>query len=205
MIEHPCLRHAPGRHTERCRTGECGFCDTNLFEVASGECRTCLLIVCERCDSGYDPDLGPICTPCANTAAHATGHRIAVPEPADGQEQFRLCVFKFWLTCGHLVTVTLTGWYPEVVACCDRLGGTIRCGEYVAYASHVDYVNVLSERYENRPAGSPREPYRLIGRQHRIDDPRPAQHPGDEGSAGRYPAHVGATFNLDHARANRNH
>jgi hypothetical protein len=203
MIEHPCLGHGSGRHTDYCLTGGCGFCDSNLREVASGECRTCLLIVCENCDAGYDPDLGPICGPCADTAAHATGHRPSVPEPADGEEQVRLCVFKLWLSCGHLVTVTLTGWYPVVVACCDRLGGTIWYGAYVAYASDVDYVKVVSERYEIWPARTPREPWRLIGRQPRTDDPRPALHAGDEGSSGRYPARVGSTWNLDHAKADK--
>ena len=43
-------------------------------------------------------------------------------------------MFGFALSCGRLVTAALTGWYPVVVSCCDRLGGTIRDGIYVPYA-----------------------------------------------------------------------
>jgi hypothetical protein len=56
----------------------------------------------------------------------------------DGQELYRLCVFEFFLACGHLVTVALTGWYPVVVSCCDRPGGTILRGDYEPYASDID-------------------------------------------------------------------
>ncbi|KXK59540.1 hypothetical protein AWW66_23655 [Micromonospora rosaria] len=64
LREHPCHRHPPGQHTDTCLTGPCGFCGTTLQAIASGECRSCLRIVCEACDGGYDPDRGPICHPC---------------------------------------------------------------------------------------------------------------------------------------------
>src|SRR3954451_17158116 len=130
MREHPCHQHRPAQHTDACLSGDCGFCCTSLNDVASGECRACLRIVCEECDGGYQSDLGPICQPCAPAA---TGRADASAD--DGQELHRLCVFEFALSCGHLVTVALTGWYPVVVSCCDRLGGTILHGIYVPYAS----------------------------------------------------------------------
>jgi hypothetical protein len=116
--------------------------------------------------------------------------------PPDGQELHRLCVFELALSCGHLVTVALTGWYPVSVVCCDRLGGTILRGLYVPYASHVDYVILRVERYENRPKGTPRESDRLIDRRPRTDEPYQSR-PGGPVSAGRYPARVGAAWSLD--------
>ncbi len=116
------------------------------------------------------------------------------PTPGDVH---RLCRFDLWLTCGHIATVTVDGWYPVTVACCDRLGGTILRGQYVPYASHVDYATLLAEDYKARPAGSPREPARVLARRPRVDEPCPPGHTGHECSAGRYPARVGATCNLD--------
>jgi hypothetical protein len=190
MSDHPCHQHRPGHHTDACLTGDCGFCGTSLDRVASGECRACLRIVCEECDGGYQPDLGPICQLCAPSATTSSA-------ADDGQESYRLCVFEFDLACGHLVTVALTGWYPVVVACCDRLGGTILRGVYVPYASDIDYVRVLSERYESRPTGTPPAPKQIIGRRPRTDEPYRSPAPGFYGSAGRYPARVGATWSLD--------
>jgi hypothetical protein len=106
-------------------------------------------------------------------------------------------VFEFDLACGHCVTVALTGWYPVVVSCCDRLGGTILHGIYVPYASDIDYVRGLSERYEARPTGTRPAPTQIIGRRHRTDEPYVSPYPGIDGSAGRYPARVGATWSLD--------
>jgi hypothetical protein len=70
MSDHPCRQHPPGRHTDACLTGGCGFCGIPLDSVASGECRNCSLIVCEACDAGYRVDLGPICRPCNTTSTH---------------------------------------------------------------------------------------------------------------------------------------
>jgi hypothetical protein len=112
-------------------------------------------------------------------------------------EVHRLCRFDLWLTCGHIATVTVDGWYPVTVSCCDRLGGTILRGGYVPYASQVDYVTVLAEDYQTRPAGTPPEPTRVLARRPRTDEPCPAGHTGHECTAGRYPARVGATCNLD--------
>jgi hypothetical protein len=190
MRDHPCHRHRPGHHTDTCLTGTCGFCGSNLDSVASGECRACLRIVCENCDGGYQPGLGPICRPCAPPATTS-------PAADDGHEIHRLCVFEFALTCGHLLTVARTGWYPVEVSCCDRLGGTVLRGVYVPYASKIDYVDVLSERYERRPAGTPPGSTQLIGRRPRTDTPHQSPYPGIDGSAGRYPARVGATWSLD--------
>lgn len=196
MREHPCQAHRPGQHTSTCLTGPCGFCGTDLRAIASGECRSCLRIVCEACDAGYDPQQGPICAPCAATGRSTEAARSS-PAPPDGYELHRLCVCALALTCGHLVTMFVNGWYPVTVACCDRLGATISRGVYVPYASHVDYVSVLSERYEYRPPGSPREPSQLRGRWPRTDDPYKSPHPGGGSSTGRYPARVGATWNWD--------
>jgi hypothetical protein len=119
--------------------------------------------------------------------------------PADDGESHRLCRFDLWLTCGHIATVTVDGWYPVTVACCDRLGGTVLHGQFVPYASHVDYVALLAEDYQLRPAGSSREPTRLLARRPRTDEPCPPGHTGHECNAGRYPAWVGATWNLDNS------
>jgi hypothetical protein len=190
MSDHLCHHHRPGQHTDVCLTGDCGFCGSSLDSVASGECRACLRIVCEECDGGYQSDLGPICQPCAPSTMTSSA-------ADDGQESYRLCVFEFDLACGHCVTVALTGWYPVVVSCCDRLGGTILRGIYRPFASDIDYVRVLSERYESRPRGTRPAPTQVIGRRPRIDEPYQPSLPGFPSSAGRYPARVGATWNLD--------
>ncbi|MBO4209792.1 hypothetical protein [Micromonospora echinofusca] len=197
MREHPCQRHRPGHHTDACLTGRCGFCGTDLRTAASGECRACLRIVCEACDGGYQPDLGPICRPCAPPRNSTAGTGPGSTGPSEDQELHRLCVLDLALSCGHLATVALTGWYPQVVACCDRLGGTVLRGHYVPYASHVDYVDLHCERHEYRPNGTPRTPDRLIGRRPRTDDPHQPPYPGSQASAGRYPARVGAAWSLD--------
>lgn len=196
---HPCDRHPSGHHGDACLTGPCGFCGTDLQTIASGECRSCLRIVCEACDAGYDPDHGPICAPCAE-------HRTGSPgpdqtSPPDGYELHRLRVFVLSLSCGHLVTLFVNGCYPIKVACCDRLGGTILRGVYVPYSSNVDYVDVLSERYEHRPPGSPREPDELRGRWPRTDNPYRSPHPGGRSSTGRYPESVGAAWSIDGSTA----
>jgi hypothetical protein len=120
--------------------------------------------------------------------------------PADGAEVHRLCVFDLWLNCGHIATVAVDGWYPVTVACCERLGGTVLRGQYVPYASHVDCVTVLSEDYQARPTGSPPDPTRLMQRRPRTDEPCPPGHTLHQCSAGRYPAWVGAMWNLDDTR-----
>ncbi|MEH1130376.1 hypothetical protein [Micromonospora sp. CPCC 206061] len=118
------------------------------------------------------------------------------PEP-DATQIHRLCVFDLFLDCGHIATVAIDGWYPVSIACCDRLGGTILHGVYVPYASHVEYVNVLSEKYEHRPLGTPSDPTRLLGRRSRTDDPRQPAYRWAKGTAGRYPARVGAAWTID--------
>jgi hypothetical protein len=188
-----CHQHRTGQHTAACMTGSCGFCDTDLGTTASGECRTCLQIVCESCDAGYDADLGPICRPCHD----ADIAKAKSPPPNGPRQQHRRCVFDLDLSCGHVVTYAVTGWYPVSVSCCDRLGGTILRGQYVAYASEVDYVRLLAERYVDRPAGTPARPSRLLRRRSRTDNPARPSHPGDAPSAGRYPARVGAVWTLD--------
>lgn len=117
------------------------------------------------------------------------------PQPEDTQLH-RLCVFDLSLDCGHIATVT-DGWYPVSVSCCERLGGTTLRGVYVPYDSHVEFVNVLSEIYEHRTAGTPRDPTRLLGRRDRTDEPRQPAYSWAEGTAGRFPARVGATWCLD--------
>lgn len=186
---HPCLAHRPGHHDDTCMHGPCGYCGTDLRTTASGECRSCLKIVCEQCDAGYDPDTGPICAPCAQPG---NGPGPADPPP-DGWQTHRLVVFLLSLSCGHQVSLFVNGWYPVTVACCDRLGGTIQNGVYVAYASDVNYVRVISERYEHRPPGTPPEPSELRDRWPRTDDPYRSPHPG----TGRYPARVGAVWSFD--------
>jgi len=187
--EHPCHQHRPGQHTDACLTGDCRFCGTNLDEVASGVCRACLRIVCEHCDAGYQAGLGPICQPCTPSApaSSAIGELV----------EYRLCVFEFDLSCGHTAVVALTGWYPVAVSCCDRLGGTILRGDYHPLDSDIDYVRGVYERYEMRPKGTPPGSTQLIGRRPRTDEPRPPDFHGLKGSAGRYPARVGATFSWD--------
>jgi hypothetical protein len=204
MREHPCQRHRPGHHSDACLTGPCGFCGTDLETIASGECRSCLGIVCEACDAGHTPDHGPICAPCAEPTTGSPGLGTATSTPPDGYEVHRLCVFELALSCGHLVTLFVNGWYPVAVACCDRLGGTIWQGLYVAYAADVDYVQALSERYEYRPQGAAREPNELRGRWPRSDEPDPSPQPGSRSTFGRYPARVGATWSLDGSIASAN-
>lgn len=193
MTEHPCHRHRLGQHTTTCLTGSCGFCNADLGTTASGECRSCLRIVCETCDADYDTNLGPICRPC-HDADHATAN---TPPPAGPREQHRRCIFELDLSCGHVVTYAVTGWYPVSVSCCDRLGGTVARGEYVAFASDVDFVRLVSERYIDCPAGTAHRPSRVLRRRSRTDDPSPPWYPGHRASTGRYPAHVGATWILD--------
>ncbi|MEV0903088.1 hypothetical protein [Actinoplanes sp. NPDC049802] len=190
MRDHPCHRHRPGRHTSDCLTAACGFCGTGRAQAASGECRACLRLVCGACDGGFLPDLGPLCGPC--TPPPRTTVVLDDPESMDGFESNRLCVFEFDLSCGHIVTAVRTGWYPVSVACCSRLGGTIRQGDYVPYASDVDYVRVLVENYELRPRGTLHPTLEIIGRRPRTDEPSSPSFFDDGGSAGRFPARVGA-------------
>lgn len=190
MRDHPCHHHRAGEHTDGCMDGPCGFCGTSLQATASGECRACLRIVCELCDGGYQPDLGPICRPCTPTARTPDSAGSNVADDADDGEVHRLCVFEFALSCGHLVTVALTGWYPVTVSCCDRLGGTILRGDYVPYASEIDFVNIRSERYEPRPKGTRPGRTLLIGRWSRTDAP-------GQSSTGRFPKWVGAVLSID--------
>jgi hypothetical protein len=114
---------------------------------------------------------------------------------AEAGELHRLCVFDLDLTCGHCVTVAVNGWYPVSVACCDRLGGTWFNDEYIPYASTVDFVRVVQERYEHRPPGAEREPLHVVARRDRTDDPVLPVHAWQRGSAGRFPARVGAPAN----------
>jgi hypothetical protein len=194
MHDHPCHNHRPGHHTDGCLTGHCGFCGTSLQSIASGECRSCPRIVCEACDSRYLLDLGPICRPCTPPGNNPNRADSA---STDDWEQHRLCVFELALSCGHLVVVVMTGWYPVVVSCCDRLGGTVLRGLYVPYASEVDYVNVLSERYEFRPKDTRRPPVQIIGRRSRTDAPYQSPPLHQYTSSGRFPARVGAAWSLD--------
>lgn len=193
MGDHPCHQHHIGQHTTACMTGSCGFCGTDMSATTSGECRRCLRIVCDSCDAGYDADLGPICQSCHD--ADLTAEDAAPPEGF--REQHRRCVFDLDLSCGHVVTYAATGWYPVSVACCDRLGGTILHGTYVAYDSEVDYVRLRSEHYIDVPAGTAPRPSRLLRRRTRTDAPAPPSYPGHRASTGRYPARVGATWTLD--------
>ncbi|MFY1700211.1 hypothetical protein ACN28G_00355 [Micromonospora sp. WMMA1923] len=149
--------------------------------------------MCEACDGGYEPDLGPICGPCAPAGSPDGADLVS----AAGRTLDRLCVFELALSCGHRVTMAVTGWYPVSVACCDRLGGTVLRGRYVSYFSQVDYVRLRSERYRYRSKGVPRRSGRLLDRQPRTDEPRPSPRPGDWASSGRFPARVGATWSLD--------
>lgn len=192
MADHPCRQHPTGRHTTACMTGSCGYCDTDLRTTASGECRTCLQIVCESCDAGYDADHGPICQPCHDTDLTAAN----APQREGHRERHRRCVFDLDLSCGHVVTYAVTGWYPVSVACCDRLGGTILHGTYVAFNSDVDYVRLRSEHYIDVPAGTAPRPSRLLHRGDRTDAPARPSYPGHRPSTGRYPARVGATWTL---------
>lgn len=185
--QHPCHAHQPGQHLDTCRTAGCGFCGQTVIDPL--ECRACLRLLCDRCCSGYLAGLGPICGPCTPAPRGETS--------SAGVEVYRLCVFELDLSCGHLVTAALTGWYPVHVACCDRLGGTISGGVYVAYASDVDYVRVLSERYETRPVGTPLGGTRIIGRRARTDEPYRSPLSAGSCSAGRFPACVGAAWSFD--------
>jgi hypothetical protein len=185
--QHPCHAHQPGQHVDTCLNRGCGSCGRQGIDPL--ECRACLRLACDRCCSGYLARLGPICRPCTPPPACETG--------SGGTEVHRLCVFEFDLSCGHLVTAALTGWYPVHVACCDRLGGTISGGVYVPYSSDVDHVRVLSERYETRPAGTPLGGTRIIGRRARADEPYRSRLSAGFCSAGRFPACVGAAWSFD--------
>lgn len=112
-----------------------------------------------------------------------------------GMTLHRLCTFELDLTCGHCVTVSVNGWYPVSVACCDRLGGSWYQGTYHPFSSDVEYVRCLAERYEHRPAGAAREPTVLLARRPRTDDPIVAADPWQLPSAGRFPERVGGPFN----------
>lgn len=114
--------------------------------------------------------------------------------PVPSGRRHRRCRFRLALVCGHLVTVEVSGWYPVAVPCCDRLGGTVLCGRYVPYSSAVEYVDVVEERYEWRPAESPPEPMQIIERVPRTDTPA-ALH--GVTSAGRSPQHVGSAWSID--------
>lgn len=185
MGEHPCQEHRPGQHNDTCRGSGCGYCGSG--QRTAGECRACRQLVCPDCTTGYLPELGPLCGPCTPTpprdGAAGNGERDLV----------RMCVFDLDLSCGHVATVALTGWYPVTVACCDRLGGTFFSGGYVAFAADVDYVRVQSERYEYRPTGTPPAATRVLGRRPRTDDPyQPTERWQRSASSGRFPARVGA-------------
>jgi hypothetical protein len=67
----------------------------------------------------------------------------------------------------------------------------------VPYASEVDYVKVLSERYESRPKDTRCPPVQIIGRRSRSDEPYQSPTQRQYTSAGRFPARVGATWSLD--------
>jgi hypothetical protein len=114
--------------------------------------------------------------------------------PYDGAQLHRLCRFSLALTCGHRVIVDVNGWYPVRVPCCDRLGGTILCGRYMSYSPEVEYVAVLEERYEWRPAGSAREPLHVIDRMPRTDLPAVFLY---SISSRRFPRAVGFTWDMD--------
>lgn len=187
MDEHPCQQHRPGPHSDACRSGY-GYCGSGQRTTALAECRACRQLVCPACTTGYLPELGPLCGPCTP------------PAPRDGaagegeRDLVRMCVFDLDLSCGHVATVALTGWYPVTVACCDRLGGTFFGGGYVAFAADVEYVRVLSERYEYRPTGTPPAATRVLGRRPRTDEPsQPDTRWHRRASSGRFPARVGAS------------
>lgn len=141
-----------------------------------------------------------------DTAPPARAGRCAVntPTPAthtstkEDLEPHRLCVFELDLTCGHRVTVSLNGWYPVSVACCDRLGGSWVDGAYHPFDSGVEYVRCLSERYEHRPPGVPREPTVLLARRPRTDGPFTPVHRWQSASGGRFPIRVGGPLNTPH-------
>jgi hypothetical protein len=125
---------------------------------------------------------------------------LPAPEPSTvpGLELHRLCTFELDLTCGHCVMVTLNGWYPVSVACCDRLGGSWFQGSYYAFSSDVEYARCLAQRYEHRPPGAEREPTVLLDRRPRCDDPIVAAHRWQSPSAGRFPERVGGPYNTPH-------
>ena len=131
-----------------------------------------------------------------NTSTPATQ-----PSTTEDLELHRLCTFELDLTCGHRVTVSLNGWYPVSVACCDRLGGAWFDGTFYAFASGVEYVRCLSQRSEHRPPGAPREPTVLLARRPRTDDPFTPVHRWQSASGGRFPIRVGGPFNSPHPKA----
>jgi hypothetical protein len=129
-----------------------------------------------------------------NPPANAPATPAHEPDPhTNATRTVRVCVFELDLTCGHRVTLVVTGWYPIAVDCCDRLGGTWVGDTYVPFAASVEYVpHLLSERYERRPAASASQPARLLDRVERTDEPSPPRHPWQTGGAGRFPERVGA-------------
>lgn len=118
--------------------------------------------------------------------------QAAADHSGSGTEIHRLCVFDLSLTCGHIATISVAGWYPVSVACCDRLGGTWFNGQYIAFASGVDFAALMSERYEQRPVGTSFDRARLLARRLRTDEPRTSQHPWGTSTSGRFPERVGA-------------
>jgi hypothetical protein len=121
---------------------------------------------------------------------HAAQSQTAAAH-GDPTEVHRLCIFELDLTCGHCVTVSLNGWYPVSVSCCDRLGGAWYDGAYYPFDSQVDYVRCLEERYEPRPPGAEREPLHVLDRRARTDNPVIPIRSWQQSSAGRFPARVG--------------
>ena len=116
----------------------------------------------------------------------------------DGWVLHRLCTFELDLTCGHCVTVSLDGWYPVSVACCDRLGGSWVGGTFYAFRCDVEYARCLSERYEHHPPGVGRAPTVVLARRPRTDDPFVPMHAWQSASGGRFPIRVGAPANFPH-------
>jgi hypothetical protein len=135
--------------------------------------------------------------PAQPTIVGPGGPHAAQPQTAaahgDPTELHRLCTFELDLTghVGHCVTVSLNGWYPVSVSCCDRLGGAWYDGTYYPFDSPVDYVRCLEERYEPRPPGAEREPLQVLDRRARTDNPVIPIHSWQQGSAGRFPGRVG--------------
>lgn len=134
---------------------------------------------------------------CGSVLARPAEQSPSPPPGIDGDpiEVHRLCVFELGLTCGHRLTVSLNGWYPVTIACCDRLGGHWFDGQFYPFASEVEYARCLQERYERRPKGAAREPLQVIQRRDRTDDPFIPIHRWQQPSGGRFPIRVGAPFN----------
>jgi len=135
----------------------------------------------------------------ANTPADScrpSEHASASSE-ADNIDVHRLCLFDLDLSCGHCVTVRLTGWCPVSVACCDRLGGAWHAGTWMPFTSDVDYARLLEETYEQRPANTSREQLQVLSRRARTDPPATAKF-WNRSSSGRFPSRVGAAAQAPH-------